>query len=90
MTRLDPRRWPDGPGICPVANLPGFLSLDELKDFVDGLQGSTLATWQCGECGCWHFWPSPNSYAPSGETSGSCRYYDIPERIDDLIRQTKI
>lgn len=90
MTHLEPPRWPGGPGICPVANLPGFLAVEDLTRFVDSLCGSVMVKWQCSECGTWHFWPSANPNAPAGETSGSCRAYAIPARIIDLIRQTKI
>lgn len=88
MTRLDPPRWPGGPGICPVANLPGFLTVEDLNAFVDGLCGSVMVKWQCGECGTWHHWAKPK--APAGESSGSSRPYRIPGHIIDLIRQTKI
>lgn len=90
MTRLDPPRWPDGPGICPIANLPGFLTTSELTAFADGLCGSVEVKWQCAECGTWHFWPSANPHAPAGETSGSCRESKIPERIIELIQKTKL
>ena len=83
MKPLAPPRWKNGPGICESANLPGFLTTDDLAEFVESVCGSVAVKWLCAECGTWHFWPSCG-HKPTG------RSYPIPERIIELIQKTKV
>lgn len=90
MIALDPPRWPGGPRICPVANLPAFQIWADAAEFLDALHGSAKVKWICRHCEHWHFWGDPNSYAPAGQTSGTCRASKIPAAVVELMNDSKI
>jgi hypothetical protein len=55
--QLDPPRWPDGPPICPHANLPALPTPEALRRFLDtnGTLCKTRRIWQClAGCQLWH------------------------------------
>lgn len=73
MTTLDPPRWPFGPDICPVANLPALPTEAALHEFHrrNGPRCAVLREWQCDACGHWH--AATVAPDPSGATSGTGR-----------------
>lgn len=88
MIALDPPRWPNGPPICPVSNLPAFESWDQAQKFMDAHCGSEMAKWRCTGCGCWHYWAKP--HAPAGGSSGTTRHYQIPKSVQEMISRTRV
>jgi hypothetical protein len=54
--QLLPARWPKGPQICSIANLPAFESQAEMKDFhaVNAPRIQVKEEYQCFACGKWH------------------------------------
>lgn len=54
---LDPPRWPGGPQICIVANLPAFETEAQAIKFNSSDHPlPVLARWQCKACEGWHYW----------------------------------
>ncbi len=70
---FDPPRWPNGPRICPAANLPAFDSDADAAAFrASNCPGHTVvAQWTCNVCGKIHFWGVGGD--PSGASSGTTR-----------------
>lgn len=67
---LDPPRWPGGPPICPVVNLPAFTGKAAAMAFRDAnAPGSNVKRiWLCTDCGMVHYEATP--IAVSGTTAG--------------------
>lgn len=84
---LEPPRWPGGPGICPVANLPYFATRAELKAFQAKNASTDIETWKCAACGGFHFWGKVP--APAGGSSGTSRRQDVPEHVLRLLAETR-
>lgn len=69
---LDPPRWPNGPPICPVTNLPAFPDRAALDKFFKTLPAVTVQrVGLCSACG--HYHAEAKSRPPSGATSGTGR-----------------
>lgn len=70
---LEPPRWKNGPGICPVENLPALPTLKELRAFkeANGPSCKTIHEWHCEACGHWHMKTSAPD--PAGGSSGTGR-----------------
>ncbi len=53
---LEPPRWPGGPPICPVENLPAFPTQDALKKFKAENSPSVeiIKIGKCAACEHWH------------------------------------
>jgi hypothetical protein len=79
--QLEPPRWPGGPDICPVANLPAFLTAKDAADFrAANSPGTTvIAEWTCTSCFWIHFWSV--AQGPAGASSGTTRE---AKHIDEL------
>lgn len=55
-TMLESPRWPGGPRICLVINLPAFENEDDMKKFEDKYTVNKVKSrWLCQACGCWHY-----------------------------------
>lgn len=78
---LDKPRWPGGPPICTVTNLPAFDSVESLAAFRDASApgGHIIAQWKCTACGLWHYWSA--GHDPAGASSGMTR---TGKHIDEL------
>lgn len=81
MNVFDPPRWPDGPRICTVANLPSFADDQSVSDFRDKNCPShtIIAKWRCKVCRGIHFWSVGGD--PSGASSGTTR---IGKHADEI------
>ena len=67
---LEPARYPGGPQICAIVNLPSFKSDADLRDYLDRhvpISGSPSKVWTCKDCGGWHFEfkPTRPAYPPN-------------------------
>ena len=76
MLILDPPRWPGGPAICPIENLPAFpTEADAFKFQRHGSREAPrtriLRLWKCDCCDHWHF--TATTPSPSGASSGTER-----------------
>lgn len=79
LKRLEASRWPNGPKICAVANLPYFKSEAEAKAWhTRHLDGNPIyepnpivKMWRCAACGGVHFLTKMRP--PSGSSSGSSK-----------------
>jgi hypothetical protein len=71
--RLEKPRWPGGPKICSVENLPAFETVDAWRAFhkANGPSCKILKEWQCEACGHWHARTSAPD--PAGASSGNGR-----------------
>jgi len=71
---LEPARWPNGPKICPVANLPAFPTEKDFRTeherFSPGVH--VLRVYLCEHCGHWH--ADTVGRGPGGESSGTGRF----------------
>ena len=78
---LDSPRWPGGPRICIVANLPAFETEGEARHFnvSNGPEHPALilSMWQCSSCNGFHYWA-----ASAPDRSGACT---VPERVAKLV-----
>lgn len=90
MTTMDPPRWPGAPPHCPVANLPRFDTLKAAKDNLESLGGhlTTLATWECRECGGWHLYPGSGVKGTSGDEFADA--LKLPARMEAIIKRTSV
>jgi hypothetical protein len=80
-------RWPGAPLVCEASNLPGFSTWAEATKFNAQNGGlSIMLKWECKWCGRWHYWVKPPS--PAGDSSGSGRLYEVPERIRALVKES--
>lgn len=70
---LDPPRWPNGPQICSVVNLPAFETEAELDKFnaANGPSCKVDRKWLCEHCEGWHC--DVTAPDPSGGSSGTGR-----------------
>lgn len=70
---LDPPRWPKGPSICPVANLPAFETQAVMKEFheANGPGCKVIREYLCRRCGHWHM--VTRAPDPTGGSSGTGR-----------------
>lgn len=73
---LEPPRWPNGPMICPVENLPAFEDKAELAKFRNAHAGSSIKEWQCTACGMWHY--KAKVPCPAGGSNGNERENTLP------------
>lgn len=66
-------RWPGGPLVCEVANLPAFETQDELNKFhlANGPSCKVIRQWQCEHCEGWHH--ETTAPDPAGGSSGTGR-----------------
>jgi len=79
---LDPPRWPGGPKICIVANLPAFETEADAMQFNGGEHPlPVLARWQCQSCGGWHYWSTSRTDS-NGAFKGGAEA--LPPRIAKL------
>lgn len=71
--RLEKARWPGGPKICSVANLPAFETEGALRAFLkaNGPSCKVVKEWQCEACGHWH--AKTRAPDPAGGSSGTGR-----------------
>ena len=83
-------RWPGAPPICIRANLLAFESSAAMMKWIDDKIGPYIVQlkWQCSACRMWHNWG--HGIGPSGGSSGTKRKCAVPERIWQLIKETKI
>lgn len=70
---LEEPRWPNGPAICEVANLPAFETEPELQKFhlATGPSCKVLRVWHCEHCEGWHM--ETTAPDPAGGSSGTGR-----------------
>ena len=69
---LEPPRWPNGPKICAITNLPAYVSLADAKKRTGTVEGDSIKDWwTCGACGLVHC--EHTIRPPAGATSGSGR-----------------
>lgn len=70
---LSKPRWPGGPKICPLANLPAFTTSDALRSFLknNGPSCKVVLEWECTGCGHWH--AETSAPDPAGASSGNGR-----------------
>lgn len=82
-------RWPGAPLICLASNLPAFGTASGAADYRKRYcpSSSVLAEWQCRICQHWHFWANEPGDNNGGYRTGT---KDIPKRIQELIRTTKL
>jgi len=72
-TLLESPRWPGGPPICPVVNLPALPSETALMAFLakNGPRCEVISINHCPFCDHWH--AETNAPNPSGDSSGTGR-----------------
>ena len=75
---LDPPRWPGGPQICIVANLPAFETESAGIAFNNKSHLPVLARWQCKACGGWHHWATSRTDSNGAFKGGADT---VPPRI---------
>jgi hypothetical protein len=70
---LEPARWPGGPLICSVENLPAHESESAMKKFheANGPSCQVIRSGKCKHCGYWHM--ETRAPDPSGGSSGTGR-----------------
>jgi hypothetical protein len=70
---LEKPRWPGGPKICPVVNLPAFVDSKALDEFLKTNAPSckVVHKGQCKHCGHWH--AKTVAPDPAGASSGNGR-----------------
>lgn len=70
---LEPPRWPGGPPICTVENLPALETYQALQEFhqKNGPSCKVVKTWHCPVCQRWH--AETIAPDPAGNTSGTGR-----------------
>ena len=70
---FDHPRWPGGPLICPIENLPAFDTRATLDHFhkTNGPSCKVIRTWQCDHCHHWHM--ETTAPDPAGGSSGTGR-----------------
>lgn len=71
--KVDPPRWPGGPEICTLENLPRFETWKEAEAFHEkNAPGARIIRkGVCKFCGGWHYVAKPRP--PSGDSSGTGR-----------------
>lgn len=83
----EPSRWPGGPQICTVVNLPIYASAKEATQSIDHFHTiAFIALWNCSQCGGWHLWTTSATDSNGGALSGAMT---IPARMQKLIERTK-
>jgi len=72
IATLDPPRWPGGPAICQVANLPAFATEKEAAAF-NNRNGHLpiLAQWPCKFCGHIHYWATSPTDSNGNHKAGA-------------------
>jgi hypothetical protein len=73
LIALQDARWPGGPKICPVTNLPAFVDAKALADFQTKNAPSCKVVHKglCKHCGHWH--AKTVAPDPAGASSGNGR-----------------
>ncbi len=51
----EPARWPGGPEICEMTNLPSFPNEHAMKQYQAALMSKVVKEWRCVNCGEWHY-----------------------------------
>lgn len=87
---FDPPRWPNGPKICPVANLPAFYSPHDLHVFLESNSPGTaiIHQWKCIACAHWH--AKCVAASPAGASSGTTRTAKHIEELKDSFWQSAL